>query len=114
MDNEEEMETPITHPVVTIKRGKDPEVQEVDIACRLQNGKLTLFILVVSFEFLPVCIKMIIFPKGLIAFKMFNIELLQIWARPSLQYMNGILVLCQGSLIVRKASFAPGDKRSFA
>ena len=31
-------ETEITHPVVTIKRGKDPEVQEVDIALVEQNG----------------------------------------------------------------------------
>ena len=38
MDYEEELESPaITQPVVTIKRGKDPEVQEVDISCRLQN-----------------------------------------------------------------------------
>ena len=38
MEYDDEPESEITQPVVTIKRGKDPEVQEVDIACRQQNG----------------------------------------------------------------------------
>lgn len=38
-EDESNMSHHISHPVVTIKRGKDPEVQEVDIACQLQNGK---------------------------------------------------------------------------